>query len=123
MKINEMAFHRSEAIDRCCTLGKKFTKHFEKIYMNRDSESFNHWASEMQAWFNEVHDIVLKHSNKRISTTQLMDWFFTRGSTTELIFHANYDIIDKYEIFITKLLNNLNVKKSLKEVFDVENNS
>ena len=32
-RIDEMAYERNDAIDRCASLGKKFIAHFHKVYL------------------------------------------------------------------------------------------
>lgn len=120
MTIYEMAYTRTDAIDRCANLGYRFIEHFHKVYLNPDSESINHWASEMQSWFDNVLKIRLKHNNKKISPSLLIDWFFTVGSSVEDLFPIEKEA-DMYELFIIKLLNNLNVKDSLMEVLRSKN--
>ena len=99
----EMAYERPDAIDHCASIGKLFIEHFHKL-MNEpvNSDDFDHHCNEMQSWFNDVKKIVLKYNKKLISNTQLIDWFFTIGSSIEYIIDEPYQ--DIYEKFIIKLL-------------------
>ena len=52
---------------------------------------------------------------RRISRTQLIDWFFTYGSSVEILFDDEDQ--ERYEEFIFELLRNNNVEESFKEIF------
>lgn len=111
--LNEMAYNRSDAINKCSDLGYQFVSHFKKLVEEGVfSKDFSHHCDEMQSWYNQVKDIVLKHSKRKISNTQLIDWFFTYGSSTEQLFED--DIVDVYEEFIFALLQTGDVEKSAK---------
>lgn len=113
--LNEMAYERSDAIEHCSTLAKKFVEHFEKIYDESNDEPKNHWANEMQSWLDDVRGIVLKGKNKRISFSQLVDWFFTRGSSVELMFEDEGKQ-DKYDEFLSVIGKDYDVKRALREI-------
>lgn len=115
----EMAMNRTDAIDRCISLGEKFIKHFKKIYDNPDSQDIHHWSSEMQAWFNSVNNIVLKGKQKKpLSITQKVDWFFSFGSSYEDYFNNDTTMIELYEELINDLtINNLTVYDSIVKMF------
>lgn len=103
-EIAEMAYHRSDAIDRCANLGKQFVEHFIKI-MDAGGiidPDFKHHCSEMTIWLDFVRKITLKPSNKLLNTEYLMDWFFTIGSSIDIIVPEKYESI--YSIFVAKLL-------------------
>ena len=120
-KLNEMALSRSDAIDRCMNLGNQFINHFHKAVLDTIEESFSHHCSEMQNWFNMVKDIVLKHNGKRIKSDDLINWFFTAGSSVELKIEEKYQEI--YEELYLRLLgnrNSSNVENILKEIIKRE---
>ena len=77
--INEMALTRSVAIDRCISFGKQFLIHFDKIYNNPKSISREHWETEMDNCWNEVKSIILKQNSRKLSVSNLHDWFFSAG--------------------------------------------
>lgn len=95
----------SDAISRCNSLGKRFNEHFHKMYTDPDAQSFEHWSSEMNTWYLDARKIVLKTNNKPISETQLMDWFFTEGSSVDELFKDS-DECDFYNKFVIQLLAN-----------------
>lgn len=102
--MNEMAMPRADAIELCISLGEKFTNHFKEIYeKGKNDIDFKHHCQELQSWYDKVNEIVLKQNNKKLSKTQKIDWFFTRGSSLENIFN-NTTIEDVYEEFIFKLM-------------------
>lgn len=103
-RLHEMAYERSDAIDRCASLGKEFVEHFHKIYQSGiKDKDFNHHCQEMQSWYESVSKIVLKSNKKLISNNQLIDWFFTVGSSVEYLFHDEGEI-DLYNKFMIILL-------------------
>lgn len=120
MILNELALQRTDAIDRCYSLGKNFIEHFHKVYMNPDEETINHWGSEMQAWYDAVRDITLKYNNKHLNKSQMKDWFYSFGSSYEEYFNNDLNEIDCYESFIDELDNNDEVITSLKNIFKNE---
>lgn len=102
--LHEMAYERSKAIDRCASLGNQFIKHFIKVYAGGiNDRDFEHHCHEMQTWYDEVRDIVLKPKSKQISRTQLIDWFFTAGSTIEVKFKED-EVGDMYEELVLRLV-------------------
>lgn len=110
-RVDEMAYERSDAIDRCASLGKRFIEHFIKAYLEgNSSDDFKHHCQEMQSWFDEVSSIVLKSNKKVISNNQLIDWFFTRGSSVDLLFDDE-DMIDIYNEFMIELLSSKRTKR------------
>lgn len=122
IKVEDMAYERQDAINRCASLGEKFIEHFKKIYNEPNIQAVNHWCNEMQGWLNTVREIVLKQSKKVLSYSQLVDWFFTKGSSIEILFSENSDLEDKYNEFIWKIIkNNYDVKETIEEVFGDKN--
>lgn len=105
-RVCEMAYERRDAIDRCASLGEKFIEHFHKVYsLGVEDRDFEHHCQEMQSWYDSVKDIVLKSSNRKLSNNQLIDWFFTKGSSTEYLFKDEVEV-DEYNEFIVNLLSN-----------------
>ena len=69
IKLNEMSYPRSEAIDRCASLGEKFIEHFEKSYIGGiDSEDLKHHCAEMQSWYDAVNRMTIKPRAKMLET-------------------------------------------------------
>lgn len=107
MYLSEMAMERSDAISKCMELGNKFIEHFIKVAEEgRYGQDFEHHCKEMQTWWNFAKSIQLKYNKKLISNSQLMDWFFSRGSSIEYIIPAKYQ--DAYEEFCINLLKDKN---------------
>ena len=114
VNIEEMAYHRSDAIDRCANLGKQFIEHFNKIMTAgglEDPDFIHHCDAEMATWLNDVRNITLKPKNKRLNSEYLMDWFFTIGSSIDIIIPDEYESI--YSNFVAKLLADKNKKVSV----------
>ena len=85
MTINEMAFSKSEAIDKCIELGEKFIQHFHKVYREgKNSDCFTHHCSEMQAWLDKCRIFKLKNTNDYLTPINLIDWFFTAGQCVDV---------------------------------------
>ena len=102
--LNEMVYTIPDAMDRCHSLGEQFANHFNKVCSStKESDDFVHHCIEMQAGFDQVKDIILKHNNKKITYVNLIDWFFTYGNNVENIIDEQY--VDLYNVFIIKLLN------------------
>lgn len=113
--LKEMAMERNDAIDRCYSLGLQFLNHFQKIYDDNNEETIKHHAAEMQNWLNQVLDITLKSTNKKLSRQQLYDWFITAcGNSFDHL--NNYVVDDVYNQFAMKVLDNHDVVQSLKDV-------
>lgn len=103
MVIKETAYTQSKAIDRCASLGRQFIDHFHKVVEEGDqSPDFKHHCQEMQTWWEDVRDIVLKHNKKRISKVDLIDWFFTKGSSIEIQIKESYQ--ELYEELCVSLI-------------------
>ena len=114
--LQEMALRRRDAMNRTLDLASKFVEHFDKIYNNIDSETINHWASEMQAWLNSVLNIKLKETNKPLTLEQKIDWFFTAGSGSDILFKHNPTEAEVYDDFIDLVAVNNDVKESLMQL-------
>ena len=117
MNLEEMAFSRMEAIDKCLDLGKLFIKHFKKIYeLDKTNEEKHHHAMEMQAWLNTVNDIRLKPHNRSLTSFNLSEWFYTAGGDVREYFNNNEFEEYTYDEFVKALPKvNYNVLKALEE--------
>lgn len=115
LDFKDMALSRSDAMDRCISLGKKFIEHFDKIYKNPKSRDVNHWINEMNAWFQKVKEIKLKESNKPILNGNLRDWFFTAGANPQdFMNNPTYKECEDYDKFTEEILKGKNITSSLK---------
>lgn len=104
--LNEMAYDRSYVIDKCYSLGTQFIEHFKKTYkLGINDKDFKHHCQEMQTWYDTIKNIVLKYNNKKISNDQLVNWFFTAGSSVEVLF-GNDEAGDIYDELIAELISN-----------------
>ena len=115
MKIQDMAMSRRQAMNRAMDLAPRFVEHFNKIWQYPQSTAGNHWASEMQAWLNQILEITLKETKHRLSLHEKMDWFFTNGSDSETLFKDQGEAMI-YDDFIDLVAINNDVKKSLNEI-------
>lgn len=105
MILNEMSIKRNEAFSKCIDLSAPFIEHFSKVYDEGvGSPTFHHHCSEMQSWWNTVNNFVFRHNNKRISQSELIDWFFLGGSDTETLFKGNPTKEDVYNDFMIEML-------------------
>ena len=104
--LNEMALSRSDAISLCMGLGKQFIIHYKNVSGN--DPAIIHHMQEMQTWWNKVKDISLKPKSKKITDINLVDWFFTAGGDVED--YLDEDLIDEYNNFVVRILNNKNEK-------------
>ena len=108
-----MTYERKDAILKCDELGNNFIEHFHKIMSEgKDLTDFIHHCIEMDAWWNKVKNIVLKPTKKKISKSQLKDWFFEAGSSVEYIIQEEYQ--ETYNELIFALLNDYSI--SVKDV-------
>ena len=107
----EMAYSRMDAIDRCEALGKQFLNHFNKIYNDPINESREHWETEMYNWWNQVKNIVLKQNNRKLSISNLHDWFFSAGQDPIDFFTSEnkFDEEDCYDQLYLNLLQNRDI--------------
>ena len=106
MFLSEMSSYRVDAMEQCMNLSKRFIEHFIKAYNEGvTSTTFHHHCSEMQAWWDTVKSITLTPKNKLISKTDLMDWFFTGGSTPDRFLNDD-TMIDVYNDLIFAILDN-----------------
>ena len=120
LKLSDMAYERQDAIDRCYSLGKKFTEHFDKIYKESKSQAVNHWCNEMQVWLNDARSIRLRQNKKPLNYTDLIDWFFVIGSSSNAVF-SKEDEVDRYEEFLSKISKyDFNVYNTIKDVFNIK---
>lgn len=111
-RLNEMAISKSEAMDKCLSLGKQFIEHYHKVYLEGpDSRDFQHHCHEMQTWYNSVRSIKLKNTNRGLTPVNLIDWFFTVGAIPEDFLDTD-DEIDSYNKFIIELLHDSDSKIS-----------
>lgn len=116
-KINEMATDKSSAIESCRSLGRRFIEHFIKLVDETPTGlNFKHHCNEMQTWYSDAESIILKYNNKKISNTQLSDWFFTCGETTENLMSNKYT--DIYEDFIATIIYK-RTKRDDVSIFDI----
>ena len=105
MRITEMATTRSDAIETCINLSKKFVEHFKKGYAEGvTSPTFHHHCSEMQRWWNTVNHFVFRHNNRRISPSELIDWFFLGGSDIDTLFDGDTQKGQVYEEFMMEMM-------------------
>lgn len=124
-RLNEMAFSRQDAIDRCVGLGKKFVEHFDKIYNNRNSIDIEHWTTEMESWWNKVKDIKMASNNRTIRDVDLLNWFFDGGQLASDFMTSNDDgkEAEVFDKFARKLLNrDTTVTELIDEMLLKENN-
>lgn len=99
----ELAMSRSDAIDKCQSLGEQFIAHFHKVY-TQHKNNFKHHCEEMQGWLTTARKYKLKSTNDFLTKTNLIDWFFTACSTTDEFF-SNAIELNEYEAFMLRLLN------------------
>lgn len=115
--INDMALSRTDAMDRCISLGKKFIEHFDKVYKNPNDSARNHWLSEMNTWWKSVKEIKLKNTNKPPLNGEYRDWFFTAGANPEDFMKApTYMESKSYDEFVSALLNGANMESAVKRI-------
>ena len=115
IELNEMSYHRNEAIDKCFDLGKLFLEHFLKVVKEgKDSRDFSHHCQEMQSWWERVDSIYLKPRNKKLNADQLINWFFLKGSSTEYLIKDDDDA-RLYEMLFLKLIYSDNTVKDILE--------
>ena len=101
--LNEMAYSRADAIERCANLGKQFIIHFDKIYNESNNNTKQHHAKEMQTWLDDISKIRLTYNNKPLNEKNIYDWFITIGQLISDLFDDEGEAIT-YEEFVTFLL-------------------
>lgn len=111
--ITEMSLSRLNTIDRCISLGKQFTGHFNVMCReSAESLNFKRHCYETQVCYDTVLSIRMKPRCKRLSVEQLVDWFFTSGQSIEDVIDEEY--LDIYDKLIRKLVSNDQYK-----IFDI----
>lgn len=113
--IREFAERKLRAVEKCETLGRKFIEHFRKAFYDTSEGARHHHIAEMQAWWDCVKDIRIKSSNRVISSSDLMDWFFTAGALYGDFLESN-DEIDCYEALIDEMI--YDRKKKIQDIWD-----
>lgn len=109
---------RTDAMNRCISLGKQFIEHFDKIYSDPTNQANNHWIKEMCGWWDSVKQIKLKSTNKPILNGELRDWFFTAGANPQDFMHtATNEELSAYDSFITNVINGVSVEDAIREAF------
>ena len=61
----EMAYSQKKAESIITGLEKPINNHLLKIWVMPDSEHREHWLKELDTWFYEISDIVLKPNDRR----------------------------------------------------------
>lgn len=113
--VKDMSLSRRDAMDRCIGLGEQFIAHFDKIYKNPKDINVNHWAKEMNSWYQSVKKIKLKENNKEILKGDLRDWFLTAGANPQdFMKNPEYEELQAYDEFSEKLLSGIDVLSALK---------
>lgn len=72
----EQAYHRRQALDILISLQDHIALHLVKLYMYADSQSVNHWQSELNAAFARVNRVKVKSSGQRLDANTLRDYLF-----------------------------------------------
>lgn len=97
---------RVDAITHCLTLSRKFVECFRQAYLNFSNFiEFRRNCTEMQNLYREVERIKYKENGRGISKVNLVDWFFTGGSTPEYFLKSDREV-DIYNDLIFSLLAN-----------------
>lgn len=118
IQLEWMLLTRGELMNRCCFLGHRFIEYFDKIYNeSRDFDTIHQWASKMQTFYDEMNNIIIKESTKRLSGSERKDVFYSYGSTYEGYFNNNQNEIDLYEELIDSLEMTHNVYQSIQEMY------
>lgn len=95
---------RVDAITHCLTLSRKFVECFRQAYLNFSNfPEFRRNCKEMQNLYREVEGIKFKENGRSISKVNLVDWFFTGGSTPEYFLKSDREV-DIYDDLIFSLL-------------------
>lgn len=115
-QIYDMSVSRNQAINQCISKGRQFIEHFKKILKDSSQETIKHHATEMQAFLDDVKDLTLKPKTKIITYNQLFDWFFTKGSSVEVLFKGDTKGEALYNKFLQNISGNYNVETSLKSI-------
>lgn len=108
----EMSLEKNKAIDRCISLGKQFTKHFDKLYRDPDNPAKNHWIEEMRNWLDDINLITLKPNARHLNHANKMDWFYTVGSSYETLF-SDDDEIEAYDKFVLAIETGSDIEEAL----------
>lgn len=123
-KISEFAESRQKITHDSISLGKQFASHFNKV-MDEGKESiyFSHHCNELKNFFNQVNSWKFKSNNKRLTTEDLMNWFFTAGQNFEDIVKKPY--VEDYDKLVTYLISNrddFNIQEFLINLLDSKDN-
>lgn len=117
MPNKDIVLSRTDAMDRCISLGKKFIQHFDKIYKHPESDARIHWMTEMESWYKKVKEIKLKQSNDYILSGELRDWFFTAGANPQdFMQNPTNEELKIYDNFTNKLISGNNIQTALRSI-------
>ena len=117
--VRDMALSRTDAMDRCISLGQKFIEHFDKLYKNPDDSSKTHWLIEMESWYKKVKQIKLKQNHSPLTNSELHDWFFTAGANS-IDFMKNGTRTEEqfYDKFVTKIISGNTINQFWESICD-----
>lgn len=113
--LTEFATNRNVISNRCLDLGILFIGHFRKAFHDTSTEARHHHIAEMQAWWDKVRSLRFKGSNKLISSSDLIDWFFTAGALYGDFLESD-DEVDCYEALIHEMI--YDRKKKIQDIWD-----
>lgn len=103
---------RSDAIDKCISMGKDFIHAFHYIYTYPHAESIAQWIAEMQNWWNIVRSIKLDDTRTILTNQQIYDWFLMTGECIEDLLHDAKEILC-YDNFVIYLLRTKNLQRAI----------
>jgi rubrerythrin len=115
--IQDMALSRTDAMDRCISLGKQFIQHFDKMYKEPTNSATEHWLAEMDNWYKSVKQIKLKQNNSPLLTGELRDWFFTAGANAvDFMKSADRKEEEVYDKFVNDIISKDSVREAYKNL-------
>jgi hypothetical protein len=72
VSIMEMATERKNIVQRARNLQTQIAHHVIKLHVWPQNQSANHWASEVDAWVDDIQDMVFDR-NKRLTVETYID--------------------------------------------------
>lgn len=109
---------KQNAIKYCHKKGVKFIALFIEVVKTYRKEKQYEIINKMQQIIDDINDIILTKTKKKLYYKYRLDWFYTINSSYDELFD-NEDIISLYDKFIFMLETTKNVKISL-EALDIQ---
>lgn len=114
---DEIFMKKEDVIEKCNEYGNQFIERFHKAYNSKKDDVISLFINEMSLVLKAIKNISIKETESPIRKIDLLDWFFTCGSSPEVIIpEMSEDEIDAYDSFAVDVANGVPVEEAFKKV-------